>query len=66
MIFNEKKVYKNVLAKRSTLEKDLRVAPRSTPEQQSNAADLEFVKLDVPVDKIWSIPKGNENEEFQV
>jgi len=35
------------------------VAPRSTPEQR-NAADLEFVELDVPVKKVWSILEENE------
>ena len=38
MIFNEKKIYKNLQAERSTLEKDPRVASRSTLEQQDTAA----------------------------
>ena len=45
-IFNEKKVYKDLLTEKSAPEKDLKVAPRSTPEQQSSAADTKFVELD--------------------
>jgi len=45
---------------RSTSENDLKVAPRSTPEQQG-VVDLEFVELeDAPVDKTRNIPKGCE------
>ena len=41
------------------------VAPRSTPEQQSNAANSEFAELnDTPIEKSRSILK--ENEEFRV
>jgi len=47
-------MYKDLLMERSTSEKDLRVASRSTSEQQ-DAADSEFVKLDVPVKKVRSI-----------
>ena len=65
MVFNERKVYKDLLTERSIPEKDLRVAPRCTPEQQSSAADSEFVELDdVPVKEIRSILEGN--EEFRV
>ena len=59
MIFNEK-MYNDLLTERSTSEKDPKVAPLSTPDQQ-DAADSEFVKLDdVPVKKIRSITEGNE------
>jgi len=46
VIFNERKVYKGLLMERSTPEKDIGVAPQSTLEQQSSAADSEFVELD--------------------
>ena len=63
-VFNERKVYKDLLTERSNLE-DLRLAPQSTPEQQSSAANSEFVELDdVPVEKSQSIPK--ENGESQI
>ena len=52
MIFNEKKVYKDLLIERSTSEKDPGVASRSTLEQQ-DAAESEFNELDdVPVKKL--------------
>ena len=41
MIFNEKKMYKDLLTERRASEKNLGVAPRSTPGQQ-DAADSEF------------------------
>ena len=60
MVFNEKKMYKDLLTERNTSEKDPRVASQSTPEQQ-DAAELEFVKLDdVPMKKVRSIPEENE------
>jgi len=64
VVFNEKKVYKKLLTKRNTSEKDPGVAPQSTLEQQ-DVADSEFIELDdVPVKKIRSIPE--ENEELRV
>jgi len=66
MVFNVKKVYKDLLTERSTPEKDLRVAPQSTPEQQRNAADSEFVELDdVLVEKSQSILEGNEESRVE-
>ena len=59
VIFNAK-IYKDLLTKKNTSEKDPKVAPWSTPEQHD--ADLEFVELDVPVKKIWSILEGNNSE----
>ena len=51
MVFNDEKIYKDFLMKRSTSKKDPRVASRSTPRQQ-DAAKLEFLELDdVPVKK---------------
>jgi len=55
VVFNE--VYKDLLT-RSTSDKDPGVTRRSSPEQQ-DAADLEFVELDVSVKKVRSIPGGN-------
>ena len=44
---------------RSTSENDLKVAPRSTPEQQG-VVDLEFVELeDAPVNKAQNISEEN-------
>ena len=64
VVFNEKKMYKDLLTEWSTSEKDPEVAPRSTPEQQ-DVADSEFVELDdVPVKKVRSILE--ENEELRV
>ena len=38
----------------------------STLEQQSSVADLEFVELDdVPVEKIQSIPEGDEESRVE-
>ena len=45
MVLNERKTYKDLLTERTTLEKDLRVAPQSTLKLQSSAADSEFVEL---------------------
>jgi len=60
VVFNEKKMYKDLLTERSTSEKDPKVTPRSTLEQQE-AADSEFVEFDdVPMKKDRSIPKENE------
>ena len=60
VIFNERKIYKDLLTERNTSKKNLRVVPRSTPEQ-SSAADSEFVELDdVHVEKIRRIPEENE------
>ena len=60
VIFNEKKMYKDLLTERSTSEKDPGVAPRSTLEQE-DATDSEFIELnDVPLKKVRSIPEGNE------
>ena len=54
-------MYEDLLTERSTQEKDVGVAPRSTSEQQSNVVDSKFVKLDdVLVEKSQSIPKENE------
>ena len=59
MIFNKKKMYKNLLTGRSTSEKDPGVASQSTPEQQ-NVMDSEFVKLDdAPVKKVRRISEWN-------
>ena len=59
-------MYKNFLTERSTLEKDLEVAPWSTPEQQHNATNSEFVELhDVLVEKSWSIPERNEKSRVE-
>jgi len=64
VVFNEKKMYKDLLTERGTSEKNPRVASRSTPGQQ-DATELEFVELDeVPMKKVRSILKGN--EEFRV
>jgi len=66
VVFSEKKVYKDLLTERSTPEKDLGVAPQSSLEQQSGAADSEFVELDdVPIEKIQSILKENEKSRVQ-
>ena len=63
-VFNEKKVYKDLLIEMSVPEKDLGVTPRSTSEQQSRDVDLEFVELDdVPVEKSRSILEGMRNPE---
>ena len=52
-------MYKDLLTERSTSEKDLRVASRSTPEQQ-DAPDSEFIELDgLPIKKVRSILEGN-------
>jgi len=59
VVFNEQKTYKDLQTERSTSDNDLRVAPRSTPKQQS-VADSEFVELEeAPVDKARNIPEGN-------
>ena len=59
MVINEKKMYNDLLTKKSTLKKDPRVASRSTPRQQ-DAAESEFVEIDdAPVKKIQSISGGN-------
>jgi len=64
MVFNEKKIYKDLLTERSTLEKDLGVTSRNTPGQH-NATVSEFVELDdVPMKKVRSIPE--ENGELRV
>ena len=55
MVFNEKRVYKDLLTDRNTLEKDPRVSSQSTPEQ--DAADSEFVELDDVHAKVRSIPE---------
>ena len=53
-------MYKNLLTKRNTSKKNPGVASWSTPEEQ-DAAESEFIELDdVPVKKVRSIPKGNE------
>jgi len=62
VIFNAK-IYKDLLTKKNTSEKDPKVAPWSTPEQHD--ADSEFVELDVPVKKIWSIMEGNKKLRVQ-
>ena len=60
VVFNKKKMYKDLLMERSTPERDLGVTPWSTREQQRSATDSEFVELnDVPVEKIQSTPKEN-------
>jgi len=46
VVFNERKMYKDLLMEMSTSEKDLAVPPRSTPEQQSSVVDSEFGELD--------------------
>ena len=52
MVFNETKMYKDFLTKRSTSEKDPEVAPQSNLEQH-DVADSEFIELDdVPVKKV--------------
>ena len=52
-------MYTDLLMERSTSEKDPGVVPQSTKEQQ-DTTDSEFVELDdVPMKKVWSIPKGN-------
>jgi len=59
VVFNEK-VYKDLLTERSTSEKDLRVASRSTLEQR-DAVKSEFVEFDDAfVKKVRNIPNGNE------
>jgi len=59
MIFKEQKTYKDLQTERSTLENDLGVVSRSTPEQQG-AADLEFVELEnATMDKTRNIFEGN-------
>jgi len=58
VIFNKQEMYKDLQTKRSTLENDLGVAPRSTPDQQG-VADSEFIKLeDAPIEKTRNIPEG--------
>ena len=59
VVINKKKMYNDLLMEKSTLEKDPEVASRSTPEQQ-NAAESEFVELDVPVKNVRNIPEGDE------
>jgi len=64
VVFNEKKMYTDLLTERSTSKKDPVVASRRTPEQQ-DIADSEFIKLDdFSVKKVQSILEGN--EEFRV
>jgi len=59
VVFNEKKVYKDLLTERSTSEKDPRVTSQSTLGQQ-DAAELEIIELDdVSVKKVHSILEGN-------
>ena len=57
-------MYKDLLDQRSTPEKNLRVVPPSTPEQQNSVAGSEFVELDdVLVEKNRSIPERIRNRE---
>ena len=58
-------MYKDLQKERSTPEKNLGVASRSTLEQQSNAVTSDFVELDAPVEKIQSILKGNEESRAE-
>ena len=54
MVFNENKMYKDLLTE------------RSTSDHQSSDADSEFVELDdVPVEKVWSIPQRNDESRVE-
>jgi len=58
VVFNEKKMYKDLLTE-STSEKDPEMASWNTRGQR-DAAESEFIELDIYVKKVWSIPEGNE------
>jgi len=63
VVFNERKVYKDLP---STPKKDLVMAPRSTPEQQSSVVDSKFVELNVvPVEKSRSILEGKKESRIE-
>ena len=65
MVFNERKVYKDLLTERSTPEKDLGIE-QSTTEQQSSATDSKFVEIDdIPIENSWSILEENEKSRVE-